>query len=198
MVRSYLDFDLGLNTLLGNPNTQLTELSPIGSRYVAIGFGVRIRLSESKPLRLNTGLEFAWNNLMFENNNVRIDRNDTQVLFSPSFAPQSKSKLVVANLNVPLTFSYRFPNTPFGVALGGYVGYRIDSYNAYVESGKDKEQYHNSFFLNAVRYGVRGAVDFKYATLFCNYDLSPLFQSNKGIADMQVVSFGVKILAGSL
>jgi hypothetical protein len=198
MVRSYFDFDLGLNTLLNNPNTSFTELSPIGSRYVAFGMGVRLKLSKTSPLRINTGVEVAWNNFMFENNNVRVDKNDTGILWGASPVSQSKSKLVAVYLNVPLTLSYRIPNTPFGFSAGAYVGYRLDSYNAYIESGRDKTQYHNSFFMNQMRYGIRTAVDFKYATLFCNYDLNPLFQSGKGMPDMQVISFGVKISGGSL
>lgn len=195
--RSYLDFDLGLNTYTGNvSSSNLYELSPLGSRYVAIGFGLRTRLSQEKNIRLNAGLEFAWNNFMFENNNVRVNKYDDVTRFEASAVPQEKSKLVTCYLNAPITISYK-GSSGLGFSLGGYVGYRLASYNAYIESGRDKQQAHSSYHLNNIRHGIRAAVDFKYLTLFCNYDTSNLFQAGKA-PDLQVISFGVKIISGSL
>ncbi len=198
LIRSYFDLDLGLNTYVGNiSGNKLYELSPISSRYVALGFGIKVRLHKEKPLRLTTGFEFAWNNFMFENSNVRVYKNDTETYFAESSITQEKSKLVAAYLNIPLMLSYKSRETGLGISVGGYVGYRLDSYNAFVESGKDKQQAHSSFYLNNMRHGIRVAADFKYITLFCNYDTSNLFQSGKA-PELQTISFGVKLFAGSL
>lgn len=197
LIRSYFDLDLGLNTYVGNVSSnKLYELSPISSRYIALGFGIKVRLHKEKPLRLTTGFEFAWNNFMFENSNVRVYKDDTQTSFAESLVPQEKSKLVAAYLNVPLMLSYKSRETGLGISIGGYVGYRLDSYNAFVESGKDKQQAHASFYLNNIRHGIRVAADFKYITLFCNYDTSNLFQSGKA-PELQTISFGVKLISGS-
>jgi hypothetical protein len=195
--RSYFDLDLGLNTYTGNVGSNsLYELSPISSRYVALGFGLRTRLSQEKNIRLNAGLEVAWNNFMFENNNIRVYKNDDETSFEVSPVSQEKSKLVTCYLNAPVTISYR-SSIGLGFAIGGYVGYRLDSYNAFVESGRSKTQAHSSYHLNSLRHGIRVAADFKYLTLFCNYDTSNLFQTGKA-PELQVISFGVKLIAGSL
>ncbi|MFY7788914.1 MAG: hypothetical protein ACOVQA_13685 [Thermoflexibacteraceae bacterium] len=192
-VRSYVDLDLGLNNYLGTLPSRLYDLSPIGSRYVAIGMGIRIRLSKEKSPYIKTGLEIAWNNLMFENNNVRVGEAKFTNSFTLAESPinQEKSKLVGCYLNVPLTIGTRIKGTPFSVSAGGYVGYRLDSYAAFVESGKDKQRIADSYFMNNIRYGLRAALDLKYATLFCNYDLSPLFNTNNA-PNLQVISFGVR------
>jgi hypothetical protein len=198
MISSYFDVDFGLNTYIGNVSSNnLYELSPIGSRYIALGTGIKYRLQKEKKLYLNAGVEFAWNNFMFENNNVRVLKDDNQTYFSPSLTTQEKSKLVAAYMNIPIMLSYKSMKTGLGIAVGGYVGYRLDSYNAFIESGKDKQQAHSSFYMNTVRHGLRVAIDVKYLTLFCNYDTSNLFQSGKA-PDLQVISFGIKLLGGSL
>ncbi len=192
-VRSYLDLDLGLNNYVGTLPNRLYNLSPIGSRYVAIGMGVRIRLSKEKSPYIKTGLEIAWNNLMFENNNIRVEKstNSNNLTLLESSINQDKSKLVGCYLNVPVTIGTRIKGTPFGVSVGGYVGYRLDSYAAFVESGKDKQRVSDSYFMNNIRYGLRAALDLKYATLFCNYDLSPMFNTTNA-PNLQVISFGVR------
>jgi hypothetical protein len=198
LIGKYFDFDLGLNTYIGNvSSSSLYELSPIGSRYVAFGFGLKLRLYPTKPLRLTAGLEFAWNNFMFENPQVRLSKTNTQTEFLDTSIPSEKSKLVTTYLNVPLMLSYKSRATGLGIAVGGYVGYRLDSYNAFVESGKDKQQVHSSYYLNSIRQGLRVAVDLKYITLFCNYDLGNLFENGKA-PNLQAVSFGVKLIGASL
>jgi hypothetical protein len=198
LINGYCDFDLGLNTYTGNvSSSSLYELSPIGSRYIAFSFGLKLRLHPKKPIRLTAGLEFAWNNFMFENSKVRLFKSDTQTDFYDSGTPSEKSKLVATYLNVPLMLSYKSRETKLGIAFGGYIGYRLDSYNAFVESGKDKQQAHSSFYLNPIRQGLRVAVDLKYVTLFCNYDLGNLFENGKA-PNLQVISFGIKLIGESL
>ena len=198
LIDSYLDFDIGFNTYIGDvSNSNLYALSPSGSRYIAFGTGIKLRLDKKVQFKFITGVEFAWNNFMFDNTNVRVLKNDTKTEFLTSAVQQDKSKLVAVYMNVPLMVGYRSYETGLGIAVGGYVGYRLDSYNAYIESGREKQQAHSSFFLNTIRHGVKVAVDFKYLSVFCNYDTSSLFESGKA-PNLQAVSFGIKLIGGSL
>lgn len=193
----------GTSSIGGNYNATNFELSPLGSRYFGMGFVRSTTLSQTatKSFRLSYGVELSWQNYMFENNTVLtkgtnsisfytyLDDNGKQVALS-------RNKLTVASLMLPVMPYIAFKKSSFiqFVGLGGYLGYRIDSYTKTKEDDSGHKQWnHNSFFLNPIRYGVSFELGIKaLPVLFFNYDLSNVFQNDKG-PKINGINFGIRI-----
>jgi Outer membrane protein beta-barrel domain len=192
---------LGLNaygnneTKLAMYNLQEYDLKPLGSRYVALGFyrGGTLIKGEHVALRVRTGVEFSWYNLMFEGDNVaKIGTN--RVEFPVNTAALDKSKLTVSYVNLPLMFNTVFRSSFIThIGVGGYAGYRLDSYTKLkTNEGSVKYHNHNGYYLNNFRYGLSAEIGFrKSLDLFFNYDLNPLFQDQHG-PNVNMLSFGVR------
>lgn len=196
------DFLLGLNTLLTQselpayPQNRY-ELRPIGSRFFGISFGQRPTLARGKNARLSIhyGLEFNWNNFMFDNP-VTVTRGPGQISFTDIQQDSQKSKLTIANLQLPVVPRVTFYNMDgrrvAHLGLGGYVGYRIDSYTM-VKYGRDnKVRDHDRYFLNDIRYGLMAHLGILRTNFFVKYDLNPVFQTAKG-PDVRTLSFGITL-----
>lgn len=194
---STFDIDLGFNTFTQKTSDKAYDLSPLGSRYIALRWGYRTRLGGDKsPVRLRYGLEVAWNNYMFQDD-YRIVKEANQVGFVQKFDAMGnpinfkKSKLTTCFLNVPVTFEYKKKN--FRAGLGGFAGYRLDSYSKikYSADGDTKrDREHSNFYLNNLQYGLRATLGIKEVDFFVNYHLNNLFQTDK--ADkLTPISFGI-------
>lgn len=193
----------GTSSIAGNYNATNFELSPLGSRYFGMGFvrSTTLLQTATKSFRLSYGLELSWQNYMFENNTVLtkgtnsisfytyLDDNGKQVALS-------RNKLTIASLMLPVMPYIAFKKSSFiqFVGLGGYLGYRIDSYTKTKEDDSGHKQWnHNSFFLNPIRYGVSFELGIKaLPVLFFNYDLSNVFQNDKG-PKINGINFGIRI-----
>ena len=109
----------------------------------------------------------------------------------------SKNKLTVSYINIPI-----MPHVVFSknsgvqmIGLGGYVGYRIDSWTKSIEEKTENlSRVSSNFNLNQFRYGLRAEFAFKkLPNLFFNYDLSPLFEKNSS-PNLAGFSFGIHLL----
>ena len=196
---SYFAIGLGLNTLVEQSSqpgytTEQYELRPIGSRYVSLTLGQKATLARGRgaSLRLYYGLEVAWNNFMFENNNT-IVKNADRVEFPIVTESLDKSKLTVATIGIPVvprvTFINRNGRRGGHIGLGGYVNYRIDSYARLKFDDGNKDRLRSNFHLNELRYGLIGQLGIAGVSLFVKYDLVPLFKENRG-PDVRALSFG--------
>lgn len=190
---------LGLNAYAQNNlqspyKSEDYDLRPTGSRYVSLGFyrkGTIIK-GEQTALRIRSGFEFSWYNLMFDGDNVAT-KGSTRTEF-PNYAQSlSKSKLTVAYITVPFMIAPTFRKGSIThIGLGGYAGYRIDSYTKIKEANGKKDHKHANFNLNDWRYGLMAEIGFrKSVDIFAQYDLNELFKANQG-PKVQVVSFGVR------
>lgn len=197
-----IDFQLGLNTLLTQTEsaaypTSQYELKPLGSRYFAVALKQQVILADGKRAKFSLyyALEGAWNNYMFDNNNVAT-RGANGLELTPYSEPLKKTKLTTFALQVPvvprLTFYNAAGRKTMHIGLGGFVGYRLDSYTKIKRENNDKSRDHNSFYLNNLRYGLVGHIGFQKTSLFVKYDLNPLFQPGKG-PDVRALSFGLSI-----
>ncbi|WP_254448712.1 outer membrane beta-barrel protein [Spirosoma rhododendri] len=195
-----VDIQLGLNALItrtavpGYSPARPYELRPVGSRYIAIAFRQRPTLINGKraKLSLQYGVEAAWSNYMFDNN-VVASRGSEGVVLAPYSEQLNKTKLTTFALQVPvvprLSFYSASGRKSFHIGLGGFVGYRLDSYTKIKRQNGDKSREHNSFYLNSLRYGLVGHIGLQRTSLFVKYDLNPLFQVGKG-PDVRSISFG--------
>ncbi|SDM72557.1 outer membrane beta-barrel protein [Siphonobacter aquaeclarae] len=175
-----------------DPN--LYDLRPLGSRYVSLGFyrNPAIIPGQNVALRLKLGFDFSWYNLMFEGNNVATKGPD-RIEFPESTTPLKKSKLTACYFNIPVmpTIAFR-KGIVSHIAIGGYAGYRIDSYTKTKTEGGKKDHKHAGYWLENFRYGVGAELGFRNSVdLFVQYDLNKLYQANRG-PEVQMVSFGVR------
>ena len=214
--RDGLNLYLGLNGLSGQvpsittmiyPPNYLqtdTELKPFSSRYVSVEFSESLTLVEGKKsaFRLGLGISFDWYNFMFDHNRL-VQKANQGAIFQPKFDAQrneialSKNKLTISYINIPI-----MPHVVFTknsgvqmIGLGGYVGYRIDSWTKSIEEKTENlSRVSSNFNLNQFRYGLRAEFAFKkLPNLFFNYDLSPLFEKNSS-PNLAGFSFGIRLL----
>ncbi len=214
--RDGLNLYLGLNGLSGEvpqinatiyPMYYLqtdTELKPFSSRYVSVEFAESLTLVKGKKsaFRLGLGISFDWYNFIFDHNRS-VQKANQGAIFQPKFDAQgneiafSKNKLTVSYINIPI-----MPHVVFTknsgvqmIGLGGYLGYRIDSWTKSIEEKTENlNRVSSNFNLNQFRYGLRAEFAFKkLPNLFFNYDLSPLFEKNSS-PNLAGFSFGIRLL----
>jgi len=183
---------IGFNALTGS---EAPALKPLGSRYVALGYGAKFRLSEGRhaAFKLRTGLEVSWYTLMLDDDRLAL-QTPNGVAFPDAGRQLDKSKLTAAYLNLPLMPTLSFQRGIVqSVGAGGYVGMRLDSYSKVKEEGGRKDRDHGAYALNNFRYGLAAEVNFRHAlTFFAQYDLNPLFRAGQG-PDTRAFSFGIRL-----
>lgn len=202
--RDRASFDYGVSFGLNNFILQSTnpayaedsyDLRPIGSRYVALSAGAMPTLSRGKyaSLKLYYGVEVAWNNFMFEGNNV-AEKTPTGVAFPDAGRDLQKSKLTVCTIGIPVVPRVTFYNSDgrkiCHLGVGGYINYRLDSYRKIKEADGSRDRRHSDFYLNNYRYGLIAHLGLRSVDFFVKYDLNPLFQTDKG-PDVRTLSFGI-------
>lgn len=193
--RSDFGIYLGLNNW-SKGNTTGSSLDTWGSRYLALSLQRNATLINGKQgdLAFTYGPEIAWNNFMFENNNV-VEMSGNQVTFKDFGKNLDKTKLVVPTLNFPMMLNLGFEEAKFKIGLGGYIGYRVGSYRKIkYEDGKNEKQ-KGSYGLNDFRYGLTAELGKrKGLTFFFRYDLSEMFKSDQVNAKgLQAWSVGLRL-----
>ena len=214
--RRGLDFNLGLNTLVGGEPEMAVAypgapayipnftLDPLGSRYASLGISRFVTLSEGKKsaFRLGYGLEIDWYNFMFDHNRIAT-KGPNGVQFNAIYSSNgkeivmSKNKMSVSYLTLPIMphFSFDKKSAVQMIAIGGYVSYRIDTWTKAVEeeSGNLRKETTN-LYVNPFRYGLRAEFALRhFPDLFFTYDLSPIFEPGKG-PEMRGLAFGIRLL----
>lgn len=183
---------LGLNTFY--KPTAMPDLKPWDSRYVALQWRKNQRLFSGRQMdvALGTGWEMAWNNYMFDKD-IRVVNDGGIADFVRLNQPVNKSKLVVANINVPLMLQFGFHESNFRLGFGVYGGVRVDSYQK-IEGGRiDKiVREHDSYNLNKFNYGFMAEAGGKGIKVFVKYDMKPLFKDLND-SNANAISFGVRI-----
>jgi hypothetical protein len=204
------NFDLGTNNYLSDgkfpdADNALHSVRPWGSWYFAGSSIQRTRVGRN--FFVEWGLGLSWYNFKFQNDNIRMVKDDNGVQFLADSAGVNyrKSKLTATYVSasfVPLLdFGGRSRKprmwdgygSSFRIGIGPYVGYRVASRSKLVysdEGHREKEKERNSFYLNNLRYGARLQLGFFGTDLFFNYDLNELFATGKA-PKLNAFSFGV-------
>ena len=198
-----IDFQLGLNAWIkpadATPvgNNLSPDLRPLGSRYFAVAFSQRPTLINGNRTKLSLyyAAEASWNNFMFEDD-ILVSKGPTAVQFETAPESLKKSKLTTFALQLPvvprLAFYSASGRKVFHIGLGGFIGYRLDSYTKIKQQDDDKNREHSNFYLNNLRYGLVGHLGIVKTNLFVKYDLNPVFQAGKG-PDVRALSFGISL-----
>lgn len=202
--RNNWNFDYSISVGLNNVIQQSTlpaypegsyDLRAFGSRYIAFTAGAMPTLIRGNraSLKLYYGLEVAWNNFMFDSNNI-IEKTPNGVVFQDAGRSLQKTKLTVCTVGLPIvprvTFYDSRGRKSGHIGLGAYINYRLDSYRKLKEADGSKNRQHSNFDLNDYRYGLMAHFGVRGANFFVKYDLSPLFKAGLG-PDVRALSFGI-------
>jgi hypothetical protein len=203
------NFDLGTNNYLADgkfpdSDNALYSVRPWGSWYFAASSIQRTRLASK--LFIEWGVGLSWYTFKFQNDNVKIVKDDAGIQFLEDMRDVNfkKSKLSASFVQASLVPIVDFGghsrkgrfwdgyNSSFRIGLGPYVGYRISSHSklVYKDDNLEKEKDNDSFYLNNFRYGLRLQLGYRSTDLFFNYDLNELFAEGKG-PKLNAFSFGV-------
>lgn len=194
------ELSIGLNNFIQQSSSvaypeDSYDLRPLGSRYIALSMGAMPTIIRGKyaSLKLYYGVELAWNNFMFEGNNV-AEKTATGVAFPDAGRDLQKSKLTVCTIGVPVVPRVTFYNSDgrkvCHIGLGGYVNYRLDSYRKIKEADGSKDRRHSDYYLANIRYGLIAHLGVRSLDFFVKYDMSPLFEAGKG-PDVRTLAFGI-------
>jgi hypothetical protein len=186
--------EIGMNTFIDN---QFNTTLPAGYDFLELNtpksITVQINLIEQNvPIIKNqfglvTGLGLWVNNYRFANNVVL--GTDSLGLFGFADTSQNyiKSKLTASYLVLPLIFEYQVRNKNgkeiFHVAAGGYGAVKLGSKTKMVylhDNTKIKNKEHDDFDMNPFKYGLTARIGWRKLNFFGNYNLSTLWQKNKG------------------
>ncbi|WP_018477953.1 outer membrane beta-barrel protein [Pontibacter roseus] len=200
--RFNFDVDLGLNNFIEKNDQLVPDLKPMGSRYVSLNSHLNSQIGgRTSPFYLVSGLEFAFNNYMFDRNYViEEDVNEVTYFRRETEIDYDKSKLTMSSVNVPLMPMLKFKRQNgkdgFKIGAGGFAGYRLGAHAKlkYEEGGKSqKDKIRSSYNLSDFQYGLTGVIGYGNLDLFVKYNMNDLFKDNRG-PDVNVISFGFRLL----
>jgi hypothetical protein len=188
--------DFGFNATQGSPH--LWKQSLFGSRTVNLYYQYPIRFGRSR-FSFNPGIglsleRFKWKNPVIlynpteANINSQIEKYEF-ILASSRFGTGTKKKIMLVNNYLEVPLEIRFDTKPedvsrsFNIALGARGGWMYDSFMKvkYKQDGqtkKDKDK--QDFGLTQLRYGVYTRIGIGGFNFFMFYNMTPLFQKNKG------------------
>jgi hypothetical protein len=182
-----------------------------GSRTFNFYYQYDLRLFKS-PFSLVPGIGLSLERYRFKDNYAvgYTNSDHEQVVMIPPdklAQPQIQKSMLITNyIELPLELRYTLnpedPSRSFHIGVGGRIGWMYDSFNkikykedAEVKILKDKQ----NFNLNRVRYGLLGRLGFGGFSMFCYYNLSPLFEKGNGIQtdnvsnDFNTLTFGLSV-----
>lgn len=185
-------FELGVNGYLNNKNKfdmprgyEFLDLRMEKSINVKLNFYEQNFNLAANKLGLTTGLGFEWVNYRFDNN-VEIRKSENDIIGISRY-DQTKSKLVVNYLNLPLMLEYQTnghsKKNSFHIGVGIQTGLRIGSHTkvVYQEDGrKKKDKDPGDYNINPFKYDAMVRIGWGKLNLHANYSLNTLFKNNQG------------------
>jgi len=199
--------EFGLNRAMGSTPARFVQ-GVFGSRTLNLYYQYPIRLWKSK-FSINPAIGFSLERYKLTNNytlNRQIDADGSYSLVPANdlnMPNADKSMLIMNYLDfTPAEISFNTnpdnPSRSIHVSVGARVGILFDSHTKvnYSEGGeskmiKDKQPHGLNFF----RYGISSKIGIGPFSFFGYYNLSPLFQENKGPdqTQMNTLTFGISL-----
>lgn len=185
--------DLGVNLSIGEPDSWNQGFW--GSRTVNIYYQYPIRFGKSK-FSFNPGLGLSLERWKFKDNFTLMDKPETgtqieqyNLVDAKELYPKSANKSMFITNYFEIPIGFRFDTKPEDIArsinfeIGGRVGFLYDAftkvrYNDKGEVVKIKNKFNHG--LETVRYGAYARFGIGSFTFFGFYNLSDMFQKNKG------------------
>jgi len=130
-----------------------------------------------------TGIGFLWNNYRFAGNN-NIQKNDVGIIVekpAPDNTNYKLSKMRISYLTLPLLLEYQgnVANHRAYISAGGQLGFLLGTKTRVESSGNVSKSYGNKN-ITPITYGLTARVGYRFLNLYANYNLSPLFEKDKG------------------
>lgn len=208
--RTYSDivFAVGFNNAIQEGKSLSdSDYRFVGSRFFEFGISWRTRVFKNHNfVRFKYGLSLQYNNLKPTGNRIFVDQGtQTNLVEFPN--DLSRSKIRMTNLVVPLYFEFGPSNKTeteryiryntrqkFKIGLGGFAGVNIAVKQKfkYSEDGDRVDQeIRRNFNTNTFVYGVAGYIGWDDLSLYCKYDMSPIFKSPN--TAQRNISFGLRL-----
>jgi hypothetical protein len=196
--------DFGFNRAINPPDKFSQDFW--GSRTVNVYYRYPVRFGRSKfSVVPSVGLSLERYKLSNNYTLARTAETDGTyplVVAKDLYPGTFKSMLVTNYLDLPVGF--RYDTKPEDIAgslsveLGGRVGILYQSFTKikYEENGETKKVFdEQSHGLNSLRYGLYARLGIGGFNFFSFYNISPMFEANKGPAktDMNSFTFGISI-----
>lgn len=201
-------FAFGLNNAIQDGKSlEDSDYKIGGSRFFEFGILWSTRVAKNNNfVRFKYGLSLQYNNLKPTGNRAFVDNgNSTTLEEFPN--DLRRSKIRITNLVVPLYFEFGpsrkldrkkyiryYTNKKFKFGIGGYAGFNIAVKQKlrYSENGERIDQeIRRNFNTNSFVYGLGAYIGWDDMSLYCKYDLSPIFKSPN--AKQRNVSLGVRL-----
>jgi hypothetical protein len=144
--------------------------------------------NEKKTFGLVTGMGISFNDYAFDLP-VTMEKEDGYGMTVPVNIQQEnksvkKSKLHVNYLTVPLMFEVKTPlkmgNSRLSLSAGAIGSLYIGSHTKYKYYDKAKVKIQGNYNINQWKYDLTGRIHFGDFTVFANYSMTSLFETNQG------------------
>jgi len=199
----FLGFDLGITNYYVNgtygvdaaaPELELREFRP-GS-HVALHFlPTRVGFDRRGYVNLKTAITIDWSNYYYTNDITLLGEGET-LRYDTTGINFSKNKLMARYAQIPLMLNVNTDpggNDGISISVGGYVGILWGARTKQVSEEAGTVKIPDTFFLNPYRYGLIARMDFKWFDIYLHYNLSPLFEADKG-PETQTFMAGVNLI----
>ena len=178
-----------------------------GSRTINVYYQYPIRIFKTK-FSFNPGIGLSLERWRFINNYTLSPTPDADgsypLMPATKVLPGTIDRTQLVNNYVEAPLEIRYDTTPediarsFNACLGVRVGVLYDSFMKidYRENGENRTNKDKQFHgMNPIRYGVYGRIGIGGFSLFSYYNLSPMFQTDKGPVNtsMNSVTIGISI-----
>lgn len=192
-----INIDFGWNFVQNTPNAMETRWWP--SRSFSVHYQRIMPFWNSFAFVANLGI--GNDRIGFENNvNFQIDSTFNYFFDTLNVRNPSKNLLIMNYVDLPVELRFYPKKTTDGsgffVAVGGFVGYRIESHNKIKYDVIDEtrtDKYRSSFGLSNVRYGLTARVGWKPISFFYKQQFSNLFSEGPFPSDQQIITVGFSL-----
>lgn len=200
-------FAMGLNNTLTDGKLQDANYRFMGSHFYEWGFTFNSRLMKNDNLlHAKYGLSLMYNNLRpTDNRNFVVNGNQTVLQTNAINLEESRFRNVYLVAPVHLEFDFSRPKVSngktyfrthksFRFGIGGYAGINVKTKQIlkYDQDDLDyKTRIKGEYNVNNLIYGLSSYIGYKELSLYCKYDLNPLFQDN--LVKENNVSLGLRL-----
>jgi len=172
--------------------------SDISTRTINQGANVflmyNLQLSDSKAT-FAFGLGFSNHNMYGDFRIPDVKADSISLIPIPSKDNYKKSKMALTSLDLPLELKLKLDNgVKFGI--GFKIGWIISSKTKFKGDDAGVEHKTKDIGINQMEnfaYGATVRVGYKIVNLFCNYQISKVFQNGKGPDKLYPISVGLTI-----
>lgn len=185
-----LGFDLGITNYFYQgaygdnaitPELQVREFRP-GSHVALHLLPTRVGVDRRGYVNLKTAITIDWANYYFTGDQT-LNTTGEALSYDTTGISFSKNKLVSRYAQIPLMLNLDTDpggNDGISISVGGYAGILWGARTKQVSEELGTVKVPGEFFLNPYRYGLMARVDFKWFDIYLHYNLSPMFEEEKG------------------